>query len=221
MDSISVVVQSPSHAWLFATPWTEACQAALALPISQSLPKFTSIESVMPSISRSVALFFCLQSFPASESSIAPEPPPQLWPYPSLVLVHVCLVVSNSLQPMDCHWPGSSVHEIFPAGILEWVAISYSSRSSWPRDWTHISPVSHGLAGGFCTTWETLIFILTPTTTTTVAINATTIMTTSTAGITVTISTTTHITSIINVTIRATIMADHHHSKYHHHPHYW
>ena len=33
-----------------ATPWTEARQASLSLTISQSLPKFMSIESVMPSI---------------------------------------------------------------------------------------------------------------------------------------------------------------------------
>ena len=99
-NTISVVVQSPSHVWLFAAPWTEARQAALSLPISQSLPKFMSIESVMPSISSSVTLFsFCLQSFPASESSIASVPPSQLFPYPPLVLVHAWSVVSNSLQP--------------------------------------------------------------------------------------------------------------------------
>ena len=44
-----VVVQSLSRVQLFATPWTEACQASLFLIISWSLPKFTSIPSVMPS----------------------------------------------------------------------------------------------------------------------------------------------------------------------------
>ena len=34
---------------LFATPWTAACQASLSLTTSQSLPKFMSISSVMPS----------------------------------------------------------------------------------------------------------------------------------------------------------------------------
>ena len=49
-------------------PWTAACQASLSLTISQSLPKFMCIASVMPSaISSSDALFsFCPQSFPAS-----------------------------------------------------------------------------------------------------------------------------------------------------------
>ena len=44
-----VVVQSPSHVWLFVTPWTAACQTSLSLTISRSLPKFMSIASVMPS----------------------------------------------------------------------------------------------------------------------------------------------------------------------------
>ena len=44
-----VVVQSLSHVWLFATPWTAAHQASLSFTISGSLLKFTSIESVMPS----------------------------------------------------------------------------------------------------------------------------------------------------------------------------
>ena len=38
-----------SRVWLFATPWTAACQASLSITNSQSLPKLTSIESVMPS----------------------------------------------------------------------------------------------------------------------------------------------------------------------------
>ena len=42
-------VQSPSRVWLFVTPWTTAYQASLPLTISKSLPKFISIESVMPS----------------------------------------------------------------------------------------------------------------------------------------------------------------------------
>ena len=42
-------VQSLSHVWLFATPWTTPCQATLSITNSQSLPKPMSIESVMPS----------------------------------------------------------------------------------------------------------------------------------------------------------------------------
>ena len=42
-------VQSLSPVWLFATPCTAACQASLSISNSQSSPKLTSIESVMPS----------------------------------------------------------------------------------------------------------------------------------------------------------------------------
>ena len=40
---------------------------------------------------------------------------------------------------MDCSLPGSSVHGIFQARILEWVAISFSRGSSQPRDRTQVS----------------------------------------------------------------------------------
>ena len=42
-------VQSLSRVWLFATPWTTACQASLSITNSQSLLKLMSTESVMPS----------------------------------------------------------------------------------------------------------------------------------------------------------------------------
>ena len=45
-------------------------------------------------------------------------------------------------DPLDCSPPGSSVHEIYQARILEWVVISFSKESSQLRDWTHISHVS-------------------------------------------------------------------------------
>ena len=44
---------------------------------------------------------------------------------------------------MDCSPPGSSVHEILQARILEWVAISFSRGSSRPKDWTQVL----GIAG--------------------------------------------------------------------------
>jgi len=51
-------------------------------------------------------------------------------------------------DPVDHNLPGSSVHGIFPAEILEWVAVPSSRGSSWPRDWTHVSCISC-IAGGF------------------------------------------------------------------------
>ena len=50
---------------------------------------------------------------------------------------------------MYCSPPGSSVHGISQARILEWVAISYFRGSSGPRDWRPVSCI----AGRFFTTW--------------------------------------------------------------------
>ena len=52
---------------------------------------------------------------------------------------------------MDYSPPGSSVHGILQAGILEWIAIPFSRGCSQPRDWTRVSCI----AGGFFTVWVT------------------------------------------------------------------
>ena len=52
---------------------------------------------------------------------------------------------------MDRSQPGSSVQGIFQARILEWVAISFSRGSSWPRDWTQVSCI----VGRHFTIWAT------------------------------------------------------------------
>ena len=44
-------------------------------------------------------------------------------------------------DPVDCSLPGSSVHQILQARILEWVAISFSRGSSQPRDRTQVSRI--------------------------------------------------------------------------------
>ena len=63
-----------------------------------------------------------------------------------------CLVAQLFLtlcNPIDCSPPGSSVHGIFQARILEWAAISFSRRSSPPRDQAWVSCI----AGIFFTNW--------------------------------------------------------------------
>ena len=54
-------------------------------------------------------------------------------------------------DPMDCNPPGSSVHGILQARILEWVAMSSSRGSSWCRDWICDS-CSSFIADSFFTT---------------------------------------------------------------------
>ena len=63
----------------------------------------------------------------------------------SLVDCSPCMLHAKLLQPcltlcapMDCSLPGFSVHRIFQARILEWVATSSYRGSSEARNWTHI-----------------------------------------------------------------------------------
>ena len=56
---------------------------------------------------------------------------------------------------MDCSLPGFSVHGIFQARVLEWVAISFSRGSSWPRDQTQVSCI----AGRRFILWATRVII--------------------------------------------------------------
>ena len=67
-------------------------------------------------------------------------------------LIKLKLVTQSCLtlcDPMDYSPPGSSVHGILQARVPEWVAISFSRGSSWPRDQTWVSCI----ARGFFTIW--------------------------------------------------------------------
>ena len=102
----------------------------------------TISSSVIPFSSR-------LQSFPASGLSQMVFSAlhirwPKYWSF--------SFNISPSNQPcptlcdhMNCSPPGSSVHGIPQARIVEWVAISFSRESSWPRCWISISCIAGGL----------------------------------------------------------------------------
>ena len=66
-------------------------------------------------------------------------------------LVFICSVVSNSLDPLVCKPPGSSVHGIFQAKILEWVAFPPPGDLPGPGIEPR-SPASPTLASNFFTT---------------------------------------------------------------------
>ena len=70
------------------------------------------------------------------------------------MLCSVTSVVSDFLWPTDCSPPGSSVHGILQAKILEWVAVPSSRGYSWPRNQTCVSNVSY-IIGRFFTHWAT------------------------------------------------------------------
>ena len=59
----------------------------------------------------------------------------------SVFVIQLCVTLCN---PMDYSMPGSSVHGILQARILEWVAIPFSRESSPPRDQLRVSCIAGG-----------------------------------------------------------------------------
>ena len=88
----------------------------------------------------SISLYLHLSIFPSYE-----DPSHCISRYCCCLVTKSCLTLCN---PIDCSPPGSSVHGVSQARILEWVSIFFYRGSSWPRDWTHVSC----LAGRFLTT---------------------------------------------------------------------
>ena len=148
------VVQSLSHVWLFATPWTVTHQASLSFTISQSLLKLMSTESVMPSNHLILCCPLLLPSIFSSISVFSNESAPHIrWlkdcsfrfsfspskEYSELISFRIAATAAvKSLQscptlcnPIDGSPPGSPVPGILQARTLEWVAISFSNAWKW------------------------------------------------------------------------------------------
>ena len=85
---VKVKVKSLSHVWLFATPWTAAFQAPLAMGFSKQ-EYWSGVPFPSP------------MHETESESQVAQSCP-------------------TLCDPMDCSLPGSSIHGIFQARVLEW-----------------------------------------------------------------------------------------------------
>ena len=76
------------------------------------------------------------------------------WENRWIIFIYICCwfsrqVISNSCNPVNWSLPGSSVHGVLQARILEWVAVPFSRGSAQPRDWIMVSHV----AGRFFTSW--------------------------------------------------------------------
>ena len=77
---------------------------------------------------------------------------------PSKIAPCVCLVTQSCptlCDPMDCSPPGSSVHGIFEAGILEWIAIFFLQGNLSDPGIEHISHMSPAVEGRFFPTSAT------------------------------------------------------------------
>ena len=74
---------------------------------------------------------FCGKHSCRSSKRVNIELPHDPVTYLTVLVTQLCLTLCD---PMDCSPPGSSVHGIFQARILEWVTISFHRGSSQPRD---------------------------------------------------------------------------------------
>ena len=110
-------VQSLSHVWLFATPWTAACQASMSVTNSQSLLKLMPIVSVMTSNDFILChpLLLLPSIFPASESF----PVSQFFSSGSQ---SIAALTSASVLPMN-------IQDWFPLGLTG--LISLKSKGLW------------------------------------------------------------------------------------------
>ena len=113
------VLRRFSCIWLFATQWSVACQALLSMGFSRQeywsgLPypplEDLSYPGIKPASITSTAL--AGRVFPTSATQEGPSE-----------VVRSC---PTFCDPVDCSLPGSSLHGILQARILEWVAISFS-----------------------------------------------------------------------------------------------
>ena len=143
--------RSLNHVQLFATPWTVAHQAPLPMGFSRheywngrSFPSPGDLPNpeIKPVSLGSPALaggFFTTST---------------TWEAPTVIRKGVSMLVTQSCltfcDPMNCSLPGSSVHEILQARMLEWVVISFSrgrnviSNSIWGcKEQTRLSNTTH------------------------------------------------------------------------------
>ena len=107
---VFLIVQSLSCVWLFATPWTAACQASLSVTNSQNLLKLMSIGSVMPSSHLILYHPLLLPSIFPSTMVFSNEQVLHIkWP-------NIWASASTSVLPMN-------IQDWFPLGWTGWISL--------------------------------------------------------------------------------------------------
>ena len=122
-------------------------------PCIGSMESITGRESLKGSPRKAQMFIFC-QFLPIKHCFYCTKNPYTVtvgWFWERVKWKWSCSVMSDPLRPHGLtSLPGSSVHGIFQARILEWVSISFSRGSSQPRDWTQVSRI----VGRCFTVWE-------------------------------------------------------------------
>ena len=99
-------------------------------------PPGSSVHGIFPGKNTRVDCYFLLQRIFLTQG-LNPHLLCLLhWKWREREVTQLCPTVFN---PIDYSLPCSSIHGIFQATVLEWVAISFSRGSSRPRDWTWVS----------------------------------------------------------------------------------
>ena len=128
-----------SHVRLFETLWTVARQSPLSMD-SPSKHTGVSCRVLLQGIFLTQGLnphLLCLLHWQAySLPLVSPGKPLSS---SASEIAQLCPILCN---PMDCSLSGSSIHGIFQARVLEWVAIFFSRRSSRPRVRTQVSRIA-------------------------------------------------------------------------------
>ena len=128
-------------------PWVYMCSPSRSVSLPEL--KFQSyFLSFLPTLTKVIFRKFKPYSYSFSPGKENPSLVPKMWAGGGGGLVTKSC---PTLRPHGCSLLGSSVHVILQARIQEWVAISFSRGSSWPRDWTWVSCI----AGRFFTIWAT------------------------------------------------------------------
>ena len=164
------VISAWGIVWIFSAWWIAwaGCgelEGIMLVPVCLSTHHTTSpILSQSPPVgaAHSLSLFFLGFQLQGRSRSLVPS----LLRFLYILGYFTCVCMYAQLylplcDPMDCNPPGSSVHGIFQAKLLEWISISCFRGSSQPTDRTHVSCIS--CTGRqilyHCATWEAPIYI--------------------------------------------------------------
>ena len=134
LDLHSSEMKLLSRVGLLVIPWTVAFQAPPSMEFSRQ-----GYWSGLPF--PSLADLPCLGIKPKSPTLEVDALPLSHQRSPTFKWSEVAQSCPTLRDPMDCSLPGSSIHEIFQARVLVWVAISFSRGSVQPRDQTWVSHI--------------------------------------------------------------------------------
>jgi len=135
-----VKVKSLSSVWLLVTPRTAAYQAPPSMGFSRQ-EYWSGLPLPSPSNSPTVHQFILFFDAYHTEQCADISTFPAIY-LSTMKWSEVAQSCPTLCDPVDCSLPCSSVRGILQARILEWVAISFSSRSSQPRDQTRVSHIA-------------------------------------------------------------------------------